>query len=87
MNPFSAARSLARHRGKSSTQLRHECDELTCQLIAATTQIGQLTRERNVLEAELDQAAIDISGALQDKADAEAELARIKRADATHSNA
>ncbi|MEW2578410.1 hypothetical protein [Streptomyces syringium] len=80
MNWFSSACSMARHRGKSVAQFRRECDELTCELVAATTEIQRLTGENRVLEAQLDQAAIDYSGALQDLAEAEAELAQLKQA-------
>lgn len=60
------ARSLGRHRGKTPAQLRSELDAATCHLVAMATEIDELKANRNQLEAQLDQAGIDYSGALDD---------------------
>ena len=57
------ARSLGRHRGKTPAQLRTELDEAACKLIGLTTEIDELKAERTRLEAQLDQAGIELSGA------------------------
>ena len=53
------ARSIGRHRGKTPTHLRTELDEVVCKLI-------ELTTENDQLEARLDTAGIELSGARED---------------------
>lgn len=60
------ARSLGRHRGKTPAQLRSELDEATCHLVALATEIDELQAARTRLEAQVDEASIDYSGALED---------------------
>lgn len=66
-------RTRAKHRGKTPWQLvqtigrlEREADASTCQMVAMATEIDQLHAERNELEAQLDAAGIDYSGALDD---------------------
>lgn len=66
MSLVSRTRGLARHRGKSPMQLRAELDEAVCALVALTTEVDTLRAERDLLEQQLDQAGIDLSGALED---------------------
>lgn len=60
------ARSLGRHRGKTPAQLRAELDEADCKLIELATEIDQLKAARDQLEQQLDEAGIELSGALED---------------------
>lgn len=66
MSMLTRARSLGRHRGKTPAQLRSELDTATCHLVAMATEIDELKAARNRLEAQLDEAGIDYSGALDD---------------------
>lgn len=66
-------RTRAKHRGLTPWQLvqkigrlERAADESTCQMVAMATEIDQLKAERNELEAQLDKAGIDYSGALDD---------------------
>lgn len=67
-------RTRAKHRGMTPWQLiqkigrlEREADEATCQMVAMATENDELRAERNQLEADFDQAAIDYSAALQDR--------------------
>lgn len=62
------ARSLGRHRGKTPAQLRAELDEADCLLIGLATEIDEARRGRNEVEAQLDTAGIELSGAREDLA-------------------
>lgn len=66
MSLIHRARTLGRHRAKTSTELRAVLDSADCLIIGLTTEIDQLTAERSQLEGQLDQAGIDYSGALDD---------------------
>lgn len=78
-------RTRARHRGCTPFQLtqkigrlERENDNLACQLVGLTTEIGELLAERNQLEQQLDTAGIELSGAREDLAAQEAELAALR---------
>ncbi|GGU52161.1 hypothetical protein [Streptomyces lavendofoliae] len=78
-------RTRARHRGLTPWQLiqkigrlEREADSTACQLVAMATEIDGLRRERNELEAQLDDAGIDLSGALEDLRAAEVELRELR---------
>lgn len=77
MSLYTRARSAARHRGKSPAELRAENDELACTVISLATDIDTLRRERNQLEAGLDQAGIDLSGANEDLRQLQADNERL----------
>lgn len=47
-------------------RLRKDIDQADCQLISLTTEIDELKAERTQLEAQLDQAGIELSGARED---------------------
>ncbi|MGW1015638.1 hypothetical protein [Streptomyces niveus] len=78
-------RTRARHRGLTPFQLiqkigrlERENDGMACQLVALTTEIGELLAERNQLEQQLDTAGIELSGAREDLAEQNAELAALR---------
>lgn len=78
-------RTRARHRGLTPWQLvqkigrlEREADERTCQLVAMATDIDGLKAERNELEAQLDAAGIELSGARLDLEAAERELVELR---------
>ncbi|MYY79693.1 MULTISPECIES: hypothetical protein [unclassified Streptomyces] len=60
------ARHIGRHRGKTPAQLRAELDEAICIGLDQQTLIDELTAERTRLEAQLDAAGIELSGARED---------------------
>lgn len=74
-SPIVAARFRARHRGKTTAQLRAECDDLVCTVVRLTAENDRLRAAYTRLEADFDAAAIDYSGALYDKQQAEQCLA------------
>ncbi|MGW7053071.1 hypothetical protein [Streptomyces sp. NPDC054887] len=78
-------RTRAKHRGFTPWQLvqkigrlEREADDRTCQLVALTTAIGEFQAERNQLEAQLDTAGIELSGAREDLAAAHRELTELR---------
>ncbi|MGY4901122.1 hypothetical protein [Streptomyces sp. 900116325] len=71
-------RGTGTHRSKTPAQLRAELDDATCTLIALTTEIESLTVQRNSLEAQLDSAGIELSGAREDVATQTAELIALR---------
>ncbi|MGW0312073.1 hypothetical protein [Streptomyces flavidovirens] len=78
-------RTRARHRGLTPWQLvqkigrlEREADDLTCQMVALSTENGELRAARNELEAQLDTAGIDLSGVREDLAAAERELVELR---------
>ncbi|MEV7975356.1 hypothetical protein [Streptomyces sp. NPDC086519] len=89
-------RTKAKHRGMTPWQLVQKIrvldtalDEATCKLIALATENDELKAERSRLEADFDQAAIDLSTALDDlrvareeASDLRGQLAPYKAADA-----
>ena len=67
-------RTRAKHRGLTPWQLiqkigrlEREADDHTCQMVAMATEIDELRADRNRLQDDFDRAAIDYSGALQDR--------------------
>ncbi|MGW6531393.1 hypothetical protein [Streptomyces venezuelae] len=66
MSKLTRIRSAGRHRGKSPAQMRAELDEAICIGLAQQTLIAELTAERTRLEAQLDAAGIELSGARED---------------------
>jgi septal ring factor EnvC (AmiA/AmiB activator) len=80
-------RTRAKHRGKTPWQLvqtigrlERASDAKDCELVAMATRIAELTAERNQLEQQLDEAAIDVSTALDDVRIARNETARAQDA-------
>ncbi|MFF2940850.1 hypothetical protein ACFVSQ_13505 [Streptomyces niveus] len=78
-------RTRARHRGCTPFQLiqkigrlERENDNLACQLVGLTTEIGERLVERNQLEQQLDEAGIELSGAREDLAAQEVELRALR---------
>ncbi|GGV46208.1 hypothetical protein [Streptomyces spectabilis] len=66
MSRLPRLRSLGRHRGKTPTQLRGELDDAYRTIAASFAEIRKLRAGTTELEAQLDQAGIDVSGALHD---------------------
>jgi hypothetical protein len=80
-------RTRVRHRGKTPWQLvktisrlEREADERTCHLVAMATENDELRAERNQLEAQLDTAGIELSGARHDLHVASKETLRLQAA-------
>jgi chromosome segregation ATPase len=71
-------RGRGQHRGKTAPQLRRELDKALCDLVALATRLYEVTADRNQLEAQLDEAGIDLSGALHDLETAQRELTAVK---------
>ncbi|WP_326806712.1 hypothetical protein OHB04_02630 [Streptomyces sp. NBC_01775] len=67
---MAAHRLAPRARLRNRRRLERENDQLVCQLVAAATDINTLTRQ-------LDEAAIDLSGAREDRRYAEATVATL----------
>lgn len=79
-------RTKARHRGLTPWQLvqkirriEGELDEVTCKNIELATENEGLKAERNRLEGDFDQAAIDLSGTREDLKAAEDEIAYLRK--------
>lgn len=79
-------RTKARHRGLTPWQLVQKIrrleqglDETTCKVIELATENDVLKAERNRLEGDFDQAAIDLSGAREDLRAAEDEIAYLRK--------
>jgi chromosome segregation ATPase len=82
-------RTRRKHRGKTPWQLvqtigrlEREADVRECELVALATRVSELYGERTQLEGQLDQAAIDLSTALDDLRQAREQLAAYKAAEA-----
>lgn len=73
-------RGRARHRGKSGLQLQRELADAERRVAALTAGNDQLAAERNQLERQLDEAAIDLSTALDDLRISRAETERAREA-------
>ncbi|WP_030975218.1 hypothetical protein [Streptomyces sp. NRRL S-1824] len=71
-------RSLGRHRGKTPAQLRAALDEADCLLIGLATEIDEARRGRNAVEAQLDAAGIELSGAREDLAAARQTIVQLE---------
>lgn len=81
------ARTKARHRGMSPWQLVQKIrvldaalDETSCKVVELTTEVGELKAERTRMEGDFDQAAIDLSAALEDLALARTEIRQLEAA-------
>jgi hypothetical protein len=59
-------KGIGRHRAKTPAQLRRELDAALCGLSLMATEIDELRAGRNRLEAQLDEAGIELSGARHD---------------------
>jgi hypothetical protein len=70
-------RGRGQHRGKTPAQLRRELDKALCDLVALATRLDEVTTDRNRLEAQLDDAGIDLSGALHDLGAARRDIDRL----------
>lgn len=73
-------KGIGRHRNKTAGQLRRELDAVLCELTLMATRNSELRTERNQLEAQLDEAAIELSGARHDLHIAGNEEKRLKSA-------
>lgn len=78
MNVVTRVRSLGRHRGKTPAQLRAALDDADCLLIGLTTEIDEARRSRGAIEAQLDAAGIELSGAREDLAVARQTIAQLE---------
>ena len=65
--------------GAENPPLEQGLDEVTCKLIALTTENDELKAERNRLEDDFDQAAIDRSAALEDLQAAQDEIDYLRK--------
>lgn len=59
-------KGTAKHRGKSGLQLQRELADAERRIAALAAGIDQISAERNHLEAQLDEAGIELSGARHD---------------------
>lgn len=66
MSVLDRVRVRGAHRRKTPAQLARELDAAKCTIIRLATDIVELTAERNQLEAAVDDAAIELSGAIYD---------------------
>ena len=85
MSIFDTVMAHGRHRRLTRLQLmekvgrlEREADNRTCQLVGLATEVDELRGERNQLEAQLDTAGIELSGAREDLAAAEQELTALR---------
>ncbi|WP_327223087.1 hypothetical protein OG229_02765 [Streptomyces platensis] len=80
MTVISTVRHIARHRGESSLQIRTANARLHQQVEELTGHLIRLAGEADLLETEMDEAAIDYSGALDDLRVVREENARLAAA-------
>ena len=66
------------HRCKSAAELRRDLDTATCHIVGLATEIDTLTAANQLLEAQLDEAGIELSGARLDLEQAAAELLALR---------
>ncbi|WP_326739096.1 hypothetical protein [Streptomyces sp. NBC_01022] len=78
MSVLTRISSLGRHRGKTPAQLRAELDEADCHLIALATEVDEARSAHTSVEAQLDAAGIELSGAREDLAAAKRTVAQLE---------